>query len=108
MAKENLPEESKPKPQGSEERKTAADDLKFMRFVVETMSQQVKPDVHIMIATGLIGMIANIAGYFLKTHQLDKWIWPMTMSMLSIILLYAIIGLVRIAKYEKKLVLSHT
>jgi len=79
-----------------------ADDLRFMRTVVEKMSQQVKPDVHIMIATGLIAMIANIAGYFLKIHHLDKWIWPVAMVMLSIILLYTIIGLVRIANYEKK------
>jgi len=102
MKNENLPKETEPEKEGSEGQKINADDLRFMRSVVEKMSQQVKPDVHIMIATGLIAMIANIAGYFLKTHQLDKWIWPMTISMLSIILLYAIIGLVRIAKYEKK------
>ena len=96
------PQEDSNLKQSKTEEKELAENLGFMRSVVEKMSQQVKPDVHIMIATGLVGMMANIAGYFLKTHQLDKWIWPMTMSMLSIILIYAIIGLIRIAKYEKK------
>ena len=101
MAKDYL--NSRPEPsQKSDEEHNTADDLKFMRSVVEEMSQQVKPDVHIMIACGLVCMIACTAVYFLKTRQLDKWIWPTGLSMMSIILCYTIIGLVRIAKYEKK------
>jgi Mg-chelatase subunit ChlD len=34
-------------------RDPVADDIKFMRSVVERMSRQVKPDIHIMIACGL-------------------------------------------------------
>ncbi|MGB8226567.1 MAG: hypothetical protein WCE45_06870 [Sedimentisphaerales bacterium] len=102
MKNENLPEESKPKQESFEERKISADDLKFMRSVVEKTYRQVRPDVHIMVACGLICIIAYAALYFLKIHQLDKWIWPMGLSMISIILCYIVICLVRIAKYEKK------
>lgn len=102
MKNEHLPEESEPKQEGFEEQKISADDLKFMRLVVGKTYRQVKPDVHIMIACGLICIIAYTVLYFLKIHQLDKWIWPIGLSMISIILCYSIVGLIRIAKYEKK------
>ena len=35
MENENLPKEAKPKHEGPEEQKTAAEDLKFMRSAVE-------------------------------------------------------------------------
>jgi len=79
-----------------------ADDIKFMRTVVERMSRQVKPDVHIMIACGLICMIAYAVLYFLKTHQLDKWIWPVGLTLTIVLFIYALISLVRIAKSERK------
>ena len=78
------------------------DDIKFMRSVVEKMSRQVKPDVHIMIVCGLMCMIAYAALYFLKTSQSDKWIWPVGLSVTTVLLIYAFISLVRIAKAEKK------
>lgn len=102
MENEHLNEEQKPEQEGSEGQKVTADDLKFMRSVVEKTSRQLKPDVHIMIACGLVSVIALIALYFLKTHRLDRWVWPVGLSMILIILFYTIIGLVRIAKYEKK------
>jgi len=80
----------------------AVDDIKFMRSVVEKMSRQVKPDVHIMIMCGLICMIAYAILYFLKTHQLDKWIWPMGLFLTTVLFIYTLISLVRIAKAEKK------
>jgi len=80
----------------------APDDIKFMRSVVEKMSLQVKPDVHIMIACGLLCMIGYAVLYFVKTHQLDKWIWPVGLSLTTVLFIYAFISLVRIAKAEKK------
>jgi hypothetical protein len=79
-----------------------ADDIKFMRSVVEKMSRQVKPDVHIMIVCGLTCMIAYAILYFLKTHQSDKWIWPVGLTLTTVLFIYAFISLVRIAKSERK------
>jgi hypothetical protein len=101
MENEHLNRGPEPSPKSAEGHGTA-DDLRFMRSVVEKTYRQVRPDVHIMVACGLICIIAYTTLYFLKIHQLDKWIWPMGLSMISIILCYSIIGLVRIAKYEKK------
>jgi len=78
------------------------DDIKFMRSVVEKMSRQVKPDVHIMIVCGLICMIAYAILYFLKTHQLDRWIWPVGLSVTGVLFVYTLTSLVRIAKAGKK------
>jgi len=80
----------------------AADDVKFMRSVVEKMSRQVKPDIHIMIVCGLTCMIIYAVLYFLKTHQLDKWIWPIGLSLTTVLFIYGFISLIRIAKDEKK------
>jgi len=81
---------------------TAADDIKFMRSVVEKMSRQVKPDVHIMIVCGLMCMIAYAALYFLKTSQSDKWIWPVGLSLTAVLFIYVLISIIRIAKTERE------
>ena len=101
MENEHVNAAPQPSPENAQEHNTI-DDLRFVRSAIEKTYREVRPDVHIMIACGLVCMIACTAGYFLKTRQLDKWIWPMALSMISIILCYTIIGLVRIAKYEKK------
>ncbi len=80
----------------------AVDDIRFMRSVVEKMSRQVKPDVHIMIVCGLLCMIVYAMLYFLKTRQLDKWIWPLGLSLTTVLFIYVLISLVRIAIAEKK------
>jgi hypothetical protein len=78
------------------------DDIKFMRSVVDKMSRQVKPDVHIMIVCGLTCMVLYATLYFFKTRQLDKWIWPVGLSLTAVLFIYALISLIRIAKAEKK------
>jgi hypothetical protein len=83
-------------------RYTVADDIKFMRSMVERMSRQVKPDINIMVACGLICMIAYAVLYFLKRSQLDRWIWPMGLSVTTVLFIYGFISLVRIARDEKK------
>ena len=78
------------------------DDIKFMRSVVDKMSRQVKPDINIMIVCGMVCVVFYTILYFLKTHQLDKWIWPVGLSLTAVLLIYAMISLVRIAKAGKK------
>lgn len=78
------------------------DDIKFMRSVVDKMSRQVKPDVHIMIVCGLTCMVLYATLYFFKTRQLDKWMWVLGLSLTAVLFIYALISLIRIAQAEKK------
>ena len=75
MEKEGLHENSKPKQESLEEQKIAADDLKFMRSVVEKTCRKIDPGWPIMITWGLILMIGFPLLYFLKIRQLDNWLW---------------------------------
>ena len=59
----------------AEEQKTA-DDLKFIRSVIEKTCGKIDPGWPIMIIWGLIFMIGFPALYYLKMNQLDQWIWP--------------------------------
>jgi len=79
-----------------------ADDIRFMRSVVERMSRQIKPDVNIMIACGLVCMTSYAILYFLKAGRLDRWIWPVGLSVTVVLFIYGFISLVRIAGAEKK------
>ena len=75
MKKEHLPEEPETKQTGSEEQKVSADDLRFMRSVVEKTYRQVKPETHVTIMWGLICMAAYISIHFLaKQHQIGHWV----------------------------------
>ena len=66
MEKENLPEEPK----------TPADNLKFMRSVIEKTCRKIDPGWPIMIVWGLVFLIGFPVLYYLKMNQLDRWIWP--------------------------------
>ena len=100
MKKEQSTEESNQVDMGSPN--NPADDIKYMRSVVEKMSWQIKPDVHIMIVCGLVCMIIYAALYFLKIYHYEKLIWPVALSLTTILFLYSFYSLVRIAKDEKK------
>ena len=78
-----------------------ADDIKFVRSVVERMSRQVKPDINIMVACGLVCMIAYAILYFLKACHLDRWIWPVGLSVTTVLFIYVLISIARIANAEK-------
>jgi hypothetical protein len=79
-----------------------ADDVRFMRSVVERMSRQIKPDINIMIACGLVCMTAYAILFLLRISRLDKWIWPVGLSVTAVLFIYSFISLVRIAGAEKK------
>jgi len=83
------------------EQNITTDDIKFIRSVVERMSRQVKPDINIMVACGLVCMIAYTALYFLKTSRLDRWIWPVGLSVTTVLFIYVLISIARIANAEK-------
>ena len=75
MEKENLSEDSNLK-QGKTEQKQLAENLQFMRSVIEKTHRKIDPGWPIMIIWGLIFMIGFPALYYLKMNQLDQWIWP--------------------------------
>jgi hypothetical protein len=75
MENEHLHKEPKPKQGKAEEQKTAADDLKFMRSVIEKTCRKIDPGWPIMITWGLIIMIGFPVLYLLKIRQLDNWLW---------------------------------
>jgi hypothetical protein len=79
-----------------------ADDVRFMRSVVERMSRQIKPDINIMIACGLVCMTAYAILFLLRISRLDRWIWPVGLSVTAVLFIYSFISLVRIAGAEKK------
>lgn len=102
MGKENLPEEAKPKQEGVEEQKTAADDLKFMRSAVEKSYRQLKPETHNSVMWGLICMIIYIGIHFLVKFQLYKWIGPLYLSLLAFGLCCSFVTLFVVVKRQKK------
>ena len=68
----------------STEGQNAADDLRFMRSVIEETCRRIDPGWPIMVAWGLIIMIGFPVGYFIKTRQLDTWQWPVYLLLLVV------------------------
>ncbi len=108
MKNEYSNEETRPKQEGIEEQKNAAEDIKFMRSVVEKTSRQFRVDGHILIMWGLLCMICYTAAYFFitpegyMTDQVRKWILPVYLSMMAIGICYTIIAISIAVKREKK------
>ena len=65
MKNEYSHEEPEPKQKGIGGQKNTADDLKFMRSVLEKSYQKVKPETHQEIMVGLVCMVAYISIHFL-------------------------------------------
>ena len=102
MIRENLPEESKPKQREVGEHNIAADDLKFMRSVVEKTHKEIDPEAPVMIVWGLVCMIGYTAIYFLVMHQLYKWIWRVYLPLLAIGVCVTVVSGIRVSKRQKK------
>ncbi len=102
MKRENLPEESKPKQREVGEHNIAADDLKFMRSVVEKTHKEIDPEAPVMIVWGLVCMIGYTAIYFLVMHQLYKWIWRVYLPLLAIGVCVTVVSGIRVSKRQKK------
>lgn len=68
----------------AEKQKTAADDLRFMRSVIEKTCRQIDPGWPIMIVWGQIFMIGYIVSHFFVIYQLRDWLWPIYLLLLAI------------------------
>ena len=102
MEKEGLHENSKPKQESLEEQKIAADDLKFMRSVIEKTCRKIDPGWPIMITWGLILMIGFPLLYFLKIRQLDNWLWHIQWLLVVIGFSISIYFITKAIKQERK------
>jgi len=83
MNREHSQEDSNYK-HGEAEKQKTADDLKFIRSVVEKTCRKIDPGWPIIVTWGLIIMIGFPLAYFLKTRQLDTWKWPIYLLLLVI------------------------
>jgi hypothetical protein len=59
----------------SHKNQNAADDLKFIRSVIDKTCRKIDPGWPIIITWGLIILVGFPVLYFLKIHQLDNWLW---------------------------------
>jgi hypothetical protein len=76
MENEHLNGGPKPDQEGSKGQKVDADDLKFIRSVIEKTCRKIDPGWPIMIVWGLVFLIVFPVVYYLKINQLDQWMWP--------------------------------
>lgn len=74
MENEQLNPGSKSEQEGSK-LKINADDLKFVRSVIEKTCRRIDPGWPIIITWGLFIMVGFPVLYFLKIHQIDNWLW---------------------------------
>jgi hypothetical protein len=102
MENEHLHKERKAKQGKAKEQKTAADDLKFMRLVVEKTHKEIDPEAPVMIVWGLVCMIGYTSIYFLVMHQLYKWIWRVYLPLLAIGVCVTVVSGIRVSKRQKK------
>jgi hypothetical protein len=84
-----------------EEQKADANDLKFMKTVIEKTYKQVTPDTSSMIMWGIICLIGYFSIHFLVKNQLFKWTWTVFLPVTAG-LCYMFITLYLIDKREKK------
>jgi len=68
----------------SNDQKITADDLKFVRSVMEKVCRQVKPKTSNSVMWGLICMIIYIGAHFLVKNQLFNWIRPLQILLISV------------------------
>jgi hypothetical protein len=102
MEKEDLHNDSKSEQEDFEEQTIAADDLKFMRSVIEKTCGKIDPGWSIMITWGLILMVGFPLLYFLKIHQLDNWLWHIQWLLVVIGFSISIYFITKAIKRERK------
>ena len=80
----------------------AADDIKFMRSVVERADRQVRPEGYVLTACGLICLICYTAVHFLLKSGQQKWLLPVFLILMTILLGYIFCALTLGAKRQKR------
>lgn len=83
MENEHLNKGPEPSPKSTEEHSTA-DDLKFVRTVMEKTCRQIKPKTSNTVICGLIVMTIYIGTHFLIKNELCDWIRPLQISLISL------------------------
>jgi len=96
-------EDSKSKIEVSKEQTVVADNLKFMRSVVEETCSKINPGWPIMITWGLILMIGFPLLYFLKIRQLDNWLWRAQWLLVVVGFSISIYFVIKVIKRERKI-----
>ena len=79
-----------------------ADDIKFMRSVVERTDRQVRPEGYVLTACGLICLTCYTAVHFLLKSKQQKWLLPVYLTLMVILLGYTFFALTHGTKRQKR------
>lgn len=79
-----------------------ADDIKFIRSMVEKTDRQVRPEGYVLTACGLICLICYITVHFLLKSEQQKWLLPVFLILMAILLGYTFCALTLGLKRQKK------
>jgi len=101
MSEEHLHRAADSPETDAEQQSTAAENLKFMRTVVERTDRQFKPEAHVIIVWGLICMSLYSAVHFLMKSDLQKWILPLYLALIAIGLGNTLYALRQVARRQK-------
>ena len=101
MENQHLNQGPEPK-QGKTEEKELAENLQFMRSVIEKTCRKINPGWPIMITWGLIIMIGFPVLYLLKTRQLDNWLWRIQWLLVVIGFSISIYFIIKATMRERK------
>jgi hypothetical protein len=82
--------------------KALTDDIKFMRSVVEKTDRQVRPEGYVLTACGLICLTCYTAVHFLLRSEQQKWLLPVYLVLMAVLLGYIFCALALGAKRQKR------
>ena len=80
----------------------AANDIKFMRSAVEKADRQVRPEGYVLTVCGLICLTCYTAVHFLLRAEQQKWLLPVYLILMAILLGYTFCALALGAKRQKR------
>ena len=78
------------------------DNLRYMRSVVEKADRQVRPEGYVLTACGLICLTCYTAVHFLLKSEWQKWLLPVYLTLMVILLGYTFFALSHGAKRQKR------
>ena len=78
------------------------DNLRYMRSVVEKADRQIRPESYVLTACGLICLTCYTAVHFLLKSERQKWLLPVYLTLMVILLGYTFFALSHGAKRQKR------
>jgi hypothetical protein len=78
------------------------DNLQFMRSVVEKTDRQIRPEGHVLTACGLICLTCYTAVHLLLKSEQQKWLLPVYLTLMAVLLMYIFWALALGAKRQKR------